>query len=316
MRIVYLSWPATEVTGGIKAGMRHVEFLLEAGIAAIVAAPGGQAPGWFQTKAPIVDVSALAPGDDILVFPENHFPLLESLRRLAQPQTGLLPQPVLCLAGIGKSEPLRRLRDLGAICTGRHVAEFFRLRFPSLPIVIVPTCTDLAVFRFQAQKKLQIAFSPHKRPLEAGFIRDLFRASKTEHSKLPWVEIAKLSEEQVAARLGETAVYLSLCRFESFSQSILEAMACGCVVAGFTGFGARQYTTTRNGYWADEDDCLDCVEQLGRAVRLVVEGGPAYRDMLEAAHFTARQHGRDVLAAQVVAFWKGYLETGRFPSWT
>ena len=58
MRIVYLSWPATEVTGGIKAGMRHVEFLLEAGIEAIVAAPGGQAPGWFNTKAPIVDVSA------------------------------------------------------------------------------------------------------------------------------------------------------------------------------------------------------------------------------------------------------------------
>ena len=51
------------------------------------------------------------------------------------------------------------------------------------------------------------------------------------------------------------------------------------------------------------------------AVRLISEGGPAYADMLDAANLTARQHGRDLQARRVVAFWKGYLETGRFPAW-
>jgi len=41
-------------------------------------------------------------------------------------------------------------------------------------------------------------------------------------------------------------------------------MACGCVVAGFTGFGAREFATTQNGFWAEEDDCLECAGQLAR----------------------------------------------------
>ena len=94
-----------------------------------------------------------------------------------------------------------------------------------------------------------------------------------------------MNESQVAAVLGESAIYLSLCRFEAYSQSILEAMACGGI-AGFTGIGA-EYTTARNGFWAEEDDCVACVEQLRGAVRLVAEGGPAYADMLDAANLTA-----------------------------
>ena len=185
------------------------------------------------------------------------------------------------------------------------------MRFPSLPIAIVPSSVDLNIFRFQGQKKLQIAFAPHKRPLEAAFIRDLFRGGGgREHRQIAWIEIAKMSESQVAAALGESALYLSLCRFESFSQSILEAMACGCIVAGFTGIGARQYTTARNGFWAEEDDCVACVEQLRAAVQLITDAGPAYADMLDAGNLTARQHGRDLLGKRVVAFWKGYLETG------
>jgi hypothetical protein len=78
MRIVYVSWPVTEITGGIKSLLRHVEFLREAGIEAVVAAPGGRPPGWLATNTPLLDTAALAPGDDVLVFPENHFQMLQA----------------------------------------------------------------------------------------------------------------------------------------------------------------------------------------------------------------------------------------------
>jgi Glycosyl transferases group 1 len=316
MRIVYLSWPTTEVTGGIKSGIRHVESLCEAGHDAVLAAPGGQRPGWFQTIAPIIDTSALAPGDDILVFPENHFELFRSFANWPNRKLVFCRNHFYAWRGLGDCNHYADFGVTGALCTGRYVAAYFRVRFPSLPIAIMPSCVDLNVFRLQGQKKLQIAFAPHKRPMEAAFIRDLFRAEAPENRRIPWIEIAKMNESQVAAVLGESAIYLSLCRLEAFAQSLLEAMACGCVVAGFTGIGAREYTTSRNGFWAAEDDCLDCAEQLRRAVRLVAEGGPAYADTLEAAALTARQHGRDVLGKRVVAFWKAYIETGRFPTWT
>ena len=47
-RFVYLSWPATEIAGGIKLVFRHVEILREAGLDAVVATPGGEPPQWLE----------------------------------------------------------------------------------------------------------------------------------------------------------------------------------------------------------------------------------------------------------------------------
>jgi hypothetical protein len=77
-RIVYLSWPATEIAGGIKLAFWHVEALDQAGISAVIATPGAQLPGWFEANAPIIDVSQVTSGDDILVFPENHYAMLQT----------------------------------------------------------------------------------------------------------------------------------------------------------------------------------------------------------------------------------------------
>ena len=107
--------------------------------------------------------------------------------------------------------------------------------------------------------------------------------------------------------LNESAIYLALCRFEALPLTILEALSSGCVTAGFTGFGARQYTTARNGFWAEEDDCIQCAELLGQAVELVTTRGPRYTDMLEAACITASHYRRERLAHSVVDFWRKFL---------
>jgi len=309
-RIVYLSWPATEIAGGIKLAFWHVEALREAGIDAVIATPGAEAPAWFQTVAPIIDVSQAAAGDDILVFPENHYALLQAFAPCPNRKLVFCQNQFMIVRGLGGPKGWRDYAEVGVsgiLCEGRYVADFCRKRFPSMPIAIVPVAVDGAVFRFQRRKKLQIAFSPQKRPLEAAVIWDLFRAGNPEFASLPWVEIRGLPENQVAATLGETAVCLALCRFESFSMTILEAMASGCVTAGFTGFGARQFTTARNGFWAEEDDCIQCAELLGQAIRLVTAGGPRYADLLEAARDTASYYSRRRLDENVVEFWKKYL---------
>ena len=117
----------------------------------------------------------------------------------------------------------------------------------------------------------------------------------------------------MAAILKDSAVYLSLGRFESCPLSILEAMASGCIPAGFTGLGGRQYTTQRNGFWADEDDCIQCTEKLIQAVRLAIEGGPRRSDLLEAAHATASYYSRERMAQSVVDFWRRFLERPKAP---
>lgn len=71
-RIVYLSWPAREISGGIKMAFRHVEVLREAGFDAVIATADAEPPEWFQTTAPVINLNAIVHSEDVLVFPENN----------------------------------------------------------------------------------------------------------------------------------------------------------------------------------------------------------------------------------------------------
>jgi len=306
-RIVYLSWPANEITGGIKMAFAHVEVLREAGWEAVIATSGAGTPTWFESSAPVIDTSELVTDHDILVFPENHHRLLKSLASWPNRKLVFCQNQFMVFRGLGGRRDYADFGVRGILCVGRHAVDFCQRRFPLQPISSVPVFIDHSLFRFQSEKRLQIAFTPRKRQLEAAFIQDLFRAENPMFRDIPWVEISGVPTWTVAKILKESAVYLSLCRFECVPLTALEALACGCVTAGFTGFGAREYTTAKNGFWAIEDDCLDCVTQLTRAAQLVTAGGPSHREMLEAAHISASYYSRERFASRLVEFWKEYL---------
>ncbi len=144
---------------------------------------------------------------------------------------------------------------------------------------------------------------PSKRSLEAAVVRDLFRAENPQFRNIPWIPITKLSEAGVAEVLGASAVYLSLCRLDACPLALLEAFASGCIIAGFAGIGGRDFTTARNGYWAEDDDCLGCTDQLTKAVSVVTAGGTDYQDMLSEAVITAQQNNRERFVTRLVEFF-------------
>jgi hypothetical protein len=91
-------------------------------------------------------------------------------------------------------------------------------------------------------------------------------------------------------------------------MSALEAMAAGCIVAGFTGVaGGGDSATAANGFWAAEDDIEGCVDRLAQAVRLAEAGGPGYAAMVEAGRQTARAYRREDAARWVLGFWRDWL---------
>ena len=75
-----------------------------------------------------------------------------------------------------------------------------------------------------------------------------------------------MDEAQVARLLGESEILLSLSQRESLGLVPLEAMSCGCLVAGFHGQGGLEYTSLGNGFWFGSDDELGVAEALGTLV--------------------------------------------------
>src|SRR5438093_255055 len=136
-RIIYLSWPAKEITGGIKMVFRHVEALRSLGFEAVVATEDGASPNWFSTLAPVVPLAKLTPGDDILVFPENHAGLLTRFADWPNRKVVFCQAWSMAFRGVGERNDYRDYGVSAVLCPAQHVASFCRRRFPSLDIFMI-----------------------------------------------------------------------------------------------------------------------------------------------------------------------------------
>ncbi|HUR89831.1 MAG TPA: hypothetical protein VMZ74_12145 [Ramlibacter sp.] len=305
-RIAYLSWPPREISGGIKVAFQHVEMLVEAGFQAVIAAADAQRPDWFDTKAEVIGFDAIRK-DDVLVFPENNPRFLAAFEGSGQPKVVFCQNAFFAHQGLGARPSYADYGVTHIMAPSMSVVQFCTQRFPGLKIGYTPFFIDHAKFRFTSAKTLQVAAVPRKRTIEFGAIVDLLRARHPQLGEVPWVVLHGVTEQQVAEGMMRSAVFLSLARLEAHSLTILEAMACGCICAGFTGvFGGNDSSTAKNGFWALEDDVLGAVDQLANAIWLVRAGGESYRLVQEEGRFTAKAYNREESARRLVNFWEDF----------
>lgn len=312
-RIAYFTWPPNEISGGIKLIFRHVEMLNRAGINAVVVEQSGLSPNWCKSSAEVIDISQVIEKDDILVFPENNAELLRKYATWPNKKVIYCQNHFMANCGLAGAPCYSDFGVSGILSLGTLATDFCEQRFPKLPVFGVPGYVNRSLFQLVNEKTLQIAYAPRKRSLEATFIRDLFCSSHPSWRSIPWVQIDANTENEVAEQLGQSAIYLSLQRLESVGLSALEAMACGCLVAGFTGQGGREYANAKNGYWVEEDDCLACVVALANAVACAYKGGQTFHDKLESGYQTASGYSEKRLTERIVTFWKDFLKSSQWP---
>jgi hypothetical protein len=303
-RIAYLLLTNAGVTGGQKVILRHVEALADLGFNAVcIVDRDREPPAWLQHHAPL-DRSGEVRPDDIIVIPDDGVPAL-GMAGGRDGRTVILCQssaPYLAVSGGLKalSGSPERLSTFIAVSPA-HGAMLQRL-FPAASINIVPCFVDDRMFR-PGEKQFTGAMIPRKRALEATAIRALARHLSPASAELGWHRIEQASEGQVAGVFAGASIYLSLSRMESVGLTTLEALASGCVCAGFTGLGGRQYATPDNGFWVEEDDCLAAADALARAISLVRAGGAPLRRYVDAALATAAQWSYAQFRQDLEATW-------------
>src|SRR5688572_8107020 len=123
-RIVYLSWPAKEIAGGIKLTYRHVETLVAGGFEAVVATPDGEPPTWFTSSAATVGLDSLAEAGDVLVFPENHADLLRKFKSWQCPKVVFCQNQFMMFRGLAGQLCYSDFGVTDILAEGRLVAAF------------------------------------------------------------------------------------------------------------------------------------------------------------------------------------------------
>lgn len=304
-RIVYMTPYAGSNSGGNKMIFRHVEALCALGFDAVVRRPPQTAPPtWFDHQTPTEDASVPLAAEDVLVLPEDSAALLRQAAGLPNRKVIFCQNPY-ALAGHGLAsldEELKRPYRTFMAC-GVGVAGIIARFFDYDLIAVVPGFADERRFR-PAPKERLIACSPRHRRAEQPAIRYMFERLHPDAQAWRWEIMEDRTEAEVADIMGRASVFLSLARMEALSLTTLEAMASQCLLAGFTGIGAREFATSVNGIWVDEDDCEAAARALVRAVVLAEQGGGAQALMRHAAAQTAAQWSHAAFVQALAVFWR------------
>ncbi|HVI51677.1 MAG TPA: glycosyltransferase [Candidatus Sulfotelmatobacter sp.] len=300
-RIVFACpFPHDQIAGGIRHTYRHAELLADRGIEAMVFSPRGH-PSWFRSEAPVVtDPGFRFRPDDIVVI--NEIVSEVSLNFLRLP----CEKQMFCQNQFYSFGPFLGLKDHAELGisqvygSSRSIRDFYRQVYGYTDIDIVPYAIDGTLFK-PAAKRMQIAYIPRKLPFEASFIQAAFQKSHPRYRTLPWIAVENRSEEETAAIMAESAVFLALGHRDSFGLTAVEAMSAGCAVVGLHGGGGLEYARPDNGRWFHADQLLECTAALGAVVRGLEQNDPEILAVAAQGRQTAAGYNRDATLAALAA---------------
>lgn len=139
---------------------------------------------------------------------------------------------------------------------------------------------------------LAVCYMPRK---IAQISEEVMKQVKSYFPSVPWIAIDGLPENAVAETLRANQIFFSAQDEEGFGMPALEAMICGCLVAGFGGTRRfpHPYASRKNGFWANDLNVNAAAKAVCKAIILAREKGPKYQLLLKNAQATASQFSRE-----------------------
>jgi len=276
---------------------RHVEILRSLGFDASVFSPKGR-PLWMTTDAPLFEAGEpYASADNIVVFPE---PLNGKLGRLAcaemEATKALLCQNQYSI--FNETFPqhgFEELRFRRLITVSEIARGFLERTFAPAKFDVIPVWLDEKIF-YPRRKSMRIAAAPRKLPVQLRLIQQIFHQKYPDLREVPWDWIHDRSEAETAEILGSASVYLSMSDRESLGLTPLEAMASGCVVVGFHGYGGQEYATDANGIWLRPDHLEETADAVAKVVYAIEANENWIEEARTAGFATARRFDKQAAA--------------------
>lgn len=317
--------PARKPTGGITVLRQIADILHGAGrtVHLVARDPGGWRPTGLDDAAPVLewDDLSLNPGDLWLV-PEGWVNALSpglqaKARCVSYVQNwaylfSSLPPGVqwhsLPVEFLSVSDPVARYV---AQATGR-------------PSSILRPGINREIFHapdIRPGGRVRIAYMPRKNKALAAQIRSLLE-HRMGADRVQWLEIQGMDAFGVAEALRSSHIFLMTGFPEGCPLPPLEAMACGCLPVGFSGYGGWDYMRQAedeprfvpwwplrevdwggNGLWCADGDVLDAALCLETAVNWFENGDVILQSVLDAGQRTADAYDLAAQRANVLAIW-------------
>ncbi|MCZ0940595.1 MAG: glycosyltransferase [Caldilineaceae bacterium] len=242
-RIIYFSPDFPQPSGGIKTLYRHVTRLVEMGFDAwIVHQKHPFRATWHGYEAPTLWLSerpSFTP-EDVLVIPEVMHQVMQQTARFSGERVviALSWSPTYWNLPAGQtwaSFGIRRVMTKSPV-----IQEYLRWCMGLEATLISEFVTPERYYYKQATKRPKICYLTRK-DRSAAWLQQVLQAKGAPFTSFEWMPLRELSEDEYARHLREATVYVTTNMQEGMNSSVLEAMACGCLVVGFSGIGGGAF---------------------------------------------------------------------------
>jgi len=247
--------------GGVQKLYDWAAVLDGAGIDAAVVESRNFSPGWFQTTARRVrDPLSVGPGDLLAVSEVygDRAPLLAP----GVPWVSLNQNPFDTFRWVGdwRAHPYTASESLvGAATVSEYSQRLLEQLCPGAGVARITLGVDPELFAFvPGPRPRRIVYLARKRQEQAKYVL----ASLAASGALDGWEVEAVgasSHTAVAQAMGRAQVFLSFGWREGFGLPVLEAMARGCTVIGFSGVGGRELFKHENAISVPEDDLVEFI---------------------------------------------------------
>ena len=225
---------------------RHVEILNRNGFEAFIAHPQpGFTVTWFQHRTPVTYVQNIKLGEhDFLVFPGDAGPDILHVGRRHK-KIVFNQDCYKTFLGFPLSRPELRLpyqdRDfVASFVVSDDSKAYLEYAFPKHKVYHLHPTVDCKLYYRPEAKKKQICYTPSRNAEDAEQVLHILRQRNALRDfKVTVVDGA--TDAAVASTLRESVFFLSFGQPEGFSFLAAEAMASGCMVVGYHGFGGKEF---------------------------------------------------------------------------
>jgi hypothetical protein len=254
--IYILSPDNNKASGGIKILYRHADVLNANGFSASVL---HQNPGfrctWFKNTTRVDYLSKIKVAkDDFLVIPEIFGPPMKDISTLPQISTEakfvifnqncrytFLGQDFNSVLAKGLNMPYSdQGRYVATMVVSQDSTDYIHSVFPQQEVYRIHNAINVDIFTYQKAKNPQICFMPRKHAEDALQVLGILNI-RGALNNVNVVAIDNMNEAQVAETMKRSMFFLSFGYPEGCPLPPAEAMACGCLVIGYDGFGGREY---------------------------------------------------------------------------
>jgi GT2 family glycosyltransferase/glycosyltransferase involved in cell wall biosynthesis/Flp pilus assembly protein TadD len=309
-RVYYLCPDDDAPSGGIRVIYRHVDVLNDAGVPAAVlhSAPGFRCT-WFEHATRIEYAGQAALDGAVVAIPEIYGPgiggLFPGVRKVVFNQNAY--NTFNGYAAGQEAAAYRHPEVEAALVVSEDSADYLRLAFPGLRVLRTVNRIDPALFAPAELRRRRIAFMPRRGARDAAQALAILGA-RGALDGVDVVALDGLGEQEVAAALHDTLIFLSLGTAEGCPTPPKEAMASGCLTVGYTGQGGREFMLPGVAYPIE----AGAVVELARTVEQLLAAHPGDPAPLPAAGRAAAElirerHSPEHERESVLAAWRELL---------